>query len=384
MTRFIHDQFAKDYLAQLLSPIGEVKTSQDVASEVRQIDVLFTPATLIASYIKKLGLLGKLATTPAVFEPFRNAVTPQQIRSCMGKVFDIHAEWERLAKRERRRITSAELPRLWILTPTASPALLDSFDFRGINRKGYPLGVYVLGAGLFTGLVAIHQLPRTQETIWLRMLGKGGVQQEAIKELAGLAVDDRLRDSALELLYDLQANLSANRELEVEDRELIMALAPLYRQQIEAAREEGIEQGIERGIQRGIEQGIQRGIERGIERGRQEENRAILENLLRMRFGELDEIFTVFLTPVSALSAVDFTRLLVELSTLIVDDNGVKEAQGLLARSVLKMRFGELDELLGNMIPGLVGLSPENLGLLLSELPQLSVDELLVRVEGAI
>jgi hypothetical protein len=225
-----------------------------------------------------------------------------------------------------------------------------------------------LGSGLFTGLVAIHQLPHTKETMWLRILGKGGVQQEAIKELAGMAVDDPVRDCALELLYDLQSNLQANnRKLQVEDRELIMALAPLYRQQIEAAREEGIE----------------RGIAEGIERGRQEENRAILENLLRMRFGELDPIFTVFLTPLSALSAVEFTRLLVELSTLIVDENGVKEAQCLLAQSVLNMRFGQVDEVLRNRIPSLVALSGESLGLLLSELPGLSVDELLVRLEMA-
>jgi len=28
MTRFIHDQFAKDYLEELLSPYGEVKAPQ--------------------------------------------------------------------------------------------------------------------------------------------------------------------------------------------------------------------------------------------------------------------------------------------------------------------------------------------------------------------
>ena len=32
MTRFLHDQFAKDYLTELLSPIGEIKTSRVVVS----------------------------------------------------------------------------------------------------------------------------------------------------------------------------------------------------------------------------------------------------------------------------------------------------------------------------------------------------------------
>ncbi len=43
MTRFIHDQFAKDYLEELLKPYGEVKASSRVAGEVREIDVLFSP-----------------------------------------------------------------------------------------------------------------------------------------------------------------------------------------------------------------------------------------------------------------------------------------------------------------------------------------------------
>ena len=41
MTRFIHDQFAKQYLTELLTPYGEVETSKDITAEVRQIDLLF-------------------------------------------------------------------------------------------------------------------------------------------------------------------------------------------------------------------------------------------------------------------------------------------------------------------------------------------------------
>jgi len=46
MTRFIHDQFAKQYLTELLTPYGQVETSKDITAEVRQIDNFiysFTP-----------------------------------------------------------------------------------------------------------------------------------------------------------------------------------------------------------------------------------------------------------------------------------------------------------------------------------------------------
>ncbi len=75
MTRFPHDQFAKDYLKELLAPLGEVETSRDVAGEVRSIDVWFTPAPQSPGDAQGLGLLRRFAASPSIFEPFRNAVT---------------------------------------------------------------------------------------------------------------------------------------------------------------------------------------------------------------------------------------------------------------------------------------------------------------------
>jgi hypothetical protein len=45
MTRQPHDQLAKEYLEELLAPLGEVKPSKDVKSEVQEIDVWFVPTT---------------------------------------------------------------------------------------------------------------------------------------------------------------------------------------------------------------------------------------------------------------------------------------------------------------------------------------------------
>jgi hypothetical protein len=38
MTRFIHDLFAQEYLAEMLSSMGKVHLGYDVTSEVRGID----------------------------------------------------------------------------------------------------------------------------------------------------------------------------------------------------------------------------------------------------------------------------------------------------------------------------------------------------------
>jgi hypothetical protein len=99
MTQFPHDQFAKDLLETLLSPFGEVQTAKTIDAQVREIDVYFTP-TANTPTDSRLGLLHKLAATPATFEPlvlsgaevFRKAVTVGEVRSCIAKLIDLQNE----------------------------------------------------------------------------------------------------------------------------------------------------------------------------------------------------------------------------------------------------------------------------------------------------
>lgn len=176
MTRFPYDEFAKDYLKELLSSIGNVDPSRKVASEIQEIDVYYTldPQQVVDEKKKQiLGLLGRFATTAAVFEPFRNAATRSEIRGCTNKLFDIFAEIERKAKREKTKVIEAELPRLWILSPTASKSLLKGFGAK--LDKEWMNGVYFCDDYWKTVIVAIHKLPRTPETLWLRVLGRGKI-----------------------------------------------------------------------------------------------------------------------------------------------------------------------------------------------------------------
>jgi flagellar biosynthesis/type III secretory pathway protein FliH len=204
-------------------------------------------------------------------------------------------------------------------------------------------------------------------------------------------------------VYELQAQLQARlqerqEELDAEDRKLIMTVGTLFREQLAAAVErgieqgiergriegieegiergieQGIEQGIERGIEQGIERGIERGIEQGIERGRIEGQRSILENFLQVRLGELDPVLTLFLTPVATLSAAEFAMLLVRLSMLSVEENVVEQARELLAQTLLRSRFSQLDDL---PISRLLALSVEALGNLLSRWGEVTNEELL-------
>jgi hypothetical protein len=289
MTKFPHDQFAKQYLEELLTPLGKVETSRDVPGEVRQIDVWFAPTPQPAAAPQVLGLLGRFASGACLLEPFRNAPTTTEVRSCLVKLFELQGGLQRKAKREEERIQEADLPRLWILAPTASGTLLEGFRAR-LDEENWGEGVYFFGEFLRTAIVAIHQLPRTEETLWLRILGKGATQRQAIEELIALPREQPLRSNALDLLANLRVNLAATENLDQEDREIIMNLSPLYLQRLEAAVQEGRQEG------------------------RQTERRATIENLLRVRFGSLDEALLIIVEPMLELPPEEFTALLLQLS----------------------------------------------------------------------
>ncbi|WP_333279109.1 MULTISPECIES: hypothetical protein [unclassified Microcoleus] len=88
-----------------------------------------------------------------------------------------------------------------------------------------------------------------------------------------------------------------------------MELSPLYLQRLEEATQRGIEQGIQLGIQLGIEQGIQQSIEQGIQQAKRE----TLENILQVRFGEIDEELAQIIEPLIQLEFLEIARLSMQL-----------------------------------------------------------------------
>ncbi|MBG1244074.1 DUF4351 domain-containing protein [Nostoc sp. NZL] len=238
MTRQPHDQFAKEYLEELLTSLGKVETSKDVKSEVREIDVWFVPNTS-PSNTSELGLLAKMAATSCLFEPFRNAPSEVEIRSCLLKLYTVHGDLLRQAKREKRSLSEGELPCLWILTPSCSPRMLNGFGGKIQESENWVEGVYFLPELLKGAIVAINQLPVIEDTLWLRVLGKGRTQKQAVEELVQLSEESSKWDQLLEILASWRKNIEVKDNVSDEDRELIMNLSPAYLKQREEWRQEG-------------------------------------------------------------------------------------------------------------------------------------------------
>ncbi|MGD1875668.1 MAG: hypothetical protein ACFB02_21770 [Mastigocoleus sp.] len=281
------------YFTELLQPLGKIETSKSVPAEIREIDVYFAPSSQARTDTVQLGLLRRLADKPALIEPFRNAVKISEIRSCMNKLFYIIVDIERQNKRDNISTQEENLPLLWILSPTASTTILNGFK-ASLDQENWGTGVHFLGDYLKTVIIAIHQLPRTPETLWLRLLGKGRVQQQAIEELETLPQNNLLRNKAIDLLLNLKTQIEIKQNPSEEDRELIMNLSPIYLQRLAEAEQKGRSEGIQEGIKN--------------------ERRTVIENLLRARFGALDDELNAIIQPLLALTPEEFSTLLIQLS----------------------------------------------------------------------
>jgi predicted transposase/invertase (TIGR01784 family) len=144
--------------------------------------------------------------------------------------------------------------------------------------------------------VVIHQLPQTPETLWLRLLGRGSVQSQAIIELQALPLDHPYQKATLELVYNLRENLRVNQELETDDRELIMRLEPLYQRNREQAKEEGRQEGKQE--------------------GKQEGEKNLILRLLHRRIGEIDSLLIERITGLSIEQLENLGEALLDFSSV--------------------------------------------------------------------
>jgi hypothetical protein len=127
MSQFPHDEFAKEYLPELIKDYGEAKSGENVNAERREIDVFFQPTKEVPTTSDTLGLLGKLAQTTVIFEVFRNPVETHQITECLGKLFDVRSTIRTKKRKNKQQLSSESEPFLWILTPTLGAEKVNSF-----------------------------------------------------------------------------------------------------------------------------------------------------------------------------------------------------------------------------------------------------------------
>jgi hypothetical protein len=309
MTRIKHDQYAKQFLAGLLEQIGEVGTNREITGEPLHADLYFVPQNNVPKVkIKTLGLLGQMENSGAcLLEPFRGQPTNTEIRTCLQKLFTLHNQLQRKQSKRAKQddsqpksIEEDELPNLWILATTASDRLLS--DFGAILKEPHWYkGIYFCSKALKTTIISINRLPITPKTLFIRLLGKGKTQQQAIDEILAFPKDDIIRNEVEELLSIWRISIESKDEKTEDEEELLMNLSPVYQQW----REKNLQQAMQQGVQQGMQQGMQQG---GLEM-----QRTFIENLISARFGK-EEMRPQIVDSLLQLSPEESSRLLIQIS----------------------------------------------------------------------
>lgn len=290
MSRTPHDQFAKQFLEELLTPLGTVETSREVLGEARLIDLWFQPNPNPQTAAIDLGLLARIAQSPCLIEPFRNAVSAKEIRNCVQKRLTLVMELERKSP----KIAESDLPLLCILTPTLSKAILTTYAAQ--PDSAFPSGVYSLQAPWGTRIIILHQLPSTPETLWLRLLSKGTCQKQAIQEVAALSPSDPRRNLVLKLLVNWRIALETVSPEFQQQEEAIMALSQAYLEWEQKTTQAGVQLGQQQLIQ------------------------LMLEKSLVNRFGNLDASLNQVIATFTQFSAEEYAETFPLVLTLSYED----------------------------------------------------------------
>jgi hypothetical protein len=280
MTQIPFDQLAKEFLQELLTPLGKVERSFEVPGEPKFIDVWFQPAIALERGSDAFTLIERISSTPCSFEPFRNPPTRQDIRRCLLKLLWVQ-EFE---LRRDDEIPDEQLPMLWVLASSVSKPVLE--ESKAEVRTDWLPGMYFCGNLFKTVLVSINELPETDETLWMRVLGRDETQERAIVEVLALPVDDPQRSRILQMLTSWKVRIDMLEPLDSEDEQLRMALSQAY-----LAWEQTTEQ-----------------------RGELRAKRSSIEALLKARFGEQDEALLAIAPQLLTLSTDEYTRLILRSS----------------------------------------------------------------------
>ena len=186
----------RTYIETLFTNNPNILVSPEVVAEAKIVDVLFEP-DINKSRIS-LGLLGELTSTPCIIQPLRWTPNTQEVRNCINHFLTWTSETnggiipvnETLKDTDQEESEEEDNKSQLIIVPSIFPRHFEGFGVKP-SAMNIP-GVYNLPPIFCTTIVVTNELPVDVSTLWLRILGRGKTQRQAIMELFNLGIDDPL------------------------------------------------------------------------------------------------------------------------------------------------------------------------------------------------
>jgi hypothetical protein len=207
------DAAAKALIDAALVGVCEVTLQAPTTTDTLYIDALVTPTASEAALLAR-GLLGRMALSACAIEAFVDTPGPFDVDHCFARALFLGA---------KRRVSH----RLWVIAPGAPRTAIEAWALR--MRRGWPRGVYMAAAPARLAVVVLSQLPRTPDTLLLRLMGSGSLLREAVSDARALPassweraiVDDVLLQMKRDLDRMMRTATAPTEELQMRYAELV-------------------------------------------------------------------------------------------------------------------------------------------------------------------
>jgi hypothetical protein len=157
-------------------------------------------------------------------------------------------------------------------------------EFGFARADGWPEGVYEAAPGFRMKLVVLTELPRRPETLLVRLMGRGAVLRDALRELLALPHDRWERAAALPVFARLRFELPEDPHDRTAEEE---ELAVTSQQIVEALERKAMEKGMEKGAARTLVHQFERRLSRALREDEQARLHARTAALGPDRLGDL-------------------------------------------------------------------------------------------------
>lgn len=257
-TRF--DALVKDALKLTLDTVSSVSSQHGVDADTQYMDAWCEPNPALAHARPRLGLLGTMTVEPCALEAFHQPPDEEEVFGCLRKQLTWHHALTKKARVNDPASKMVSLPLQWLLSAGRPTKVIEHFQLAALGDP-WPVGMYTAVTWLRLRLVVLSELPRTRETLLLRLLGAGVTLRTAMAELMALPPDAWERTTLVPLFIRFRMELPSDPSQRTpEEQEFVMT----GQEYIEAFRMEGRVEGRVEGIETVVARQIERRLKRSL------------------------------------------------------------------------------------------------------------------------
>jgi len=227
----------KDLVTAVLEGTGEVLRGVESGATTQRMDVLYRPDAAHRALRLQRGLLGRLTDVGVCnLEPFRNTPSVVHVRDGVRRMWNHHH-----TSTAEDDAAAAVMTRVVVLSPGRPREAMSAFGLS--PHATLPYGVYDTHVAIGLWIVVIAELPLTRDTLALRLMGRGLVLEQALRELMALpaeAWEHKLKRILLRWRQEV-ATLQSRSEDDEEFMEITHETFEQYEQRVHNdGRQEGM------------------------------------------------------------------------------------------------------------------------------------------------